>query len=68
MRPLPRRHQHWPKIISSSRKLSSRAEGWGSWEHGREWTNYCPRCVEAGDLDFDRAGIGFTKKWMAKND
>jgi hypothetical protein len=48
----------------------SRAEGWDSWEHDGDWKNYCPQCVEASDPnpDLDRAGVGFTKRWMAGDD
>jgi hypothetical protein len=56
------------KSFQQAANYLSRAEGWDSWEHSGEWTNYCPRCIEGGDFDLDRAGIGFTKKWIADDD
>jgi hypothetical protein len=38
------------KSFHQAANYLNRAEGWDSWEHGGQWTNYCPRCVEGGDL------------------
>jgi hypothetical protein len=50
------------KSFQQAANYLSRAEGWDSWEHDGVWRNYCPRCIEGGDPDLDRAGIGFTKR------
>ena len=56
------------KSFQQAANYLSRAAGWDSWEHDGVWRNYCPRCIEGGDPDLDRAGIGFTKKRIMDDD